>query len=135
VSSLRNMGTPTARAALIQAAESADDPQVRAAALQELPNLGTDDAQRILTDALLDSNTDIRYGATSALEGSGSTQAAQAIADALRSGTLSDDEAMPLAQALERMGGEVAKANAALLEDLLPAPVDTGMPVEPIDIP
>ncbi len=130
VSGLQNMGTPTAREALFDAARHADDPTVRSAALQTLPHLGADDATDVLRDALSAGEDEIRYAAVGALESVGTTQAAETLAAALRSGDLSDEEAMPIAQALQRMGGEVAEANADLLEALVPEPIDTGMAPE-----
>jgi len=126
VSGLENMGTPAARAALLDAARGADDPTVRSAALQTLSQFGAGEAADVLRDALSAGDDEVRYAAVGALESVGTTQAAETLADALRSSDLSDEEAIPIAQALQRMGGEVAEANADRIEELVPATVDTG---------
>jgi len=137
VNGLQNLGTPSARATLLEAARTAEDPTVRSAALQTLPHLGAEGANEVLRDALEDMDDEVRYSAVGALESVGTTQAAETLASALRSGDLDDDQAMPVAQALQRMGGEVAEANADLIDELVPSSdgLDTGMGVEPMDMP
>ncbi len=137
VNGLQTLGTPTARDTLIQAARSADDPSVRSAVLQSLPHIGAEGTHEILQDALEDPDLEVRNSAVRALESVGTTQAAEALAEALRSGDLDPDQAGTIAYALQSMGGEVAEANADLIEELTPEPmydVDTGMPVEPLDL-
>jgi HEAT repeat protein len=137
VNGLQNLGTPSARATLLDAARTADDPTVRSAALQTLPHLGAEGANDVLRDALEDADDEVRYSAVGALESVGTTQAAETLAAVLRSGDLDDEQAMPVAQALQRMGGEVAEANADLIAELVPTfdDVDTGGVVEPLALP
>jgi HEAT repeat protein len=127
VSSLQQVGTPSAHRALLDASETASDPQVRASLVQQLPWIGADDANQRLDAALDDADAQVRTAAISGLQGLGTTQAAQVLADALSAGELGDSEAEHAARVLRDMGGEVAQANADLIEAWLPEGADTGL--------
>ena len=132
VQGLQSLGTPSARATLRDAATQSSDPTVRSAVLQQLPNLGLDDTHDILERALEADDDLVQYAAVNALSRVGTTQAAETLATALRSGTLSEEGAAMTARALQQLGGDVAEAHADWIDDALPTVMapDTGIPSE-----
>lgn len=127
VASLQQAGTPTARDALLSAATSAEAPAVRASIVQQLPWLGAGDADVRLDEALDDEAPEVRQAAIGALQGLGTTQAAEVLASALVHGGLDDAEAVAAARALDQLGGEVAAAHRDAIDALLPqGTLDTG---------
>jgi len=120
VSSLQQVGTPSAREALMTASREADDPQVRASIVQQLAWSGAEGANERLGEALGDDAPEVRSAAIMALQGMGTTQAAELLAGSLASGELSDAEAAQAAMALQNLGGEVATSYEDLIEEHLP---------------